>query len=270
MVSYYVPVPGGQLYCERTGAGSPMVFVHAGIADLTMWESQVEEFSKDHTVICFDSRGFGRSRTEAVDFEPVEDLRAVLDFFQLGSAALVGCSRGGQHSLDFTLEAPERVAGLVWICGGVSGAQHEAPAEQTAVFDRIEALWQAKDWDSLVDLETHVWADGPLQPEGRAPVAVREKIRQMIFQLETRNEPEPKPLPLGRPAAARLQVIACPLLVVIGALDTSGTRASADLLTDEVAGAERVDFSDSAHMPSMEHPERFNMALRAFVARHSL
>ncbi|GIH02527.1 hydrolase [Rhizocola hellebori] len=270
MDSGYVPVPGGELYFERVGAGSPIVLVHAGIADLTMWEPQVEEFSKDHTVVRFDSRGFGRSRSEAVEFSPIDDLRAVLDRLQIADAVLVGCSRGGQHSLDFTLASPDRVAALVWVCGGVSGSQHQGPAEQTAIFDRIEALWTAKDWEALVDLETQVWVDGPLQPEGRAPDAVRQKVRQMIYEIETRKEPEPTILPTPNPAAARLAEVACPLLVVIGALDTSGTRASADLLTEGVAGVERIDFPDSAHVPSMEHPQRFNAALREFLDRHGL
>lgn len=266
----FVPVPGGELYYERSGSGPQhMVFVHAGIADLTMWQPQVAEFAKDHTVVCFDSRGFGRSRTEAVEFSPVEDIGAVLDQLEISRTVLIGCSRGGQHSLDFTLAAPDRVGALVWVCGGVSGSRHEPPAEQTAIFDRIEALWEAKDWDALVDLETHVWTDGPLQPEGRAPAAVRDHVRRMIYAIETRKEPEPALTPPTRPAADRLGEIACPLLVVIGAHDTSGTRASADLLTQGVAGAERVDFPDSAHLPSLEHPGRFNAALRDFVARQA-
>jgi 3-oxoadipate enol-lactonase len=270
MDSGLVPVPSGSLYFERTGVGPPIVFVHAGIADLTMWEPQVGEFASDHTVVCFDSRGFGRSRTEAVEFSPVDDLRAVLDHLDIARAVLVGCSRGGQHCLDFALDEPDRVAGLVWVCGGVSGSQHEGPAEQTAIFDRIETLWEAKDWDTLVDLETNVWVDGPLQPEGRAPAAVREKVRQMIYAIETRQEPEPTVRPASRPAADRLDEVTCPLLVVIGALDTSGTRASADLLTNRVAGVKRVDFEDSAHLPSLEHPERFNAALRDFLNRLNL
>ncbi|TCC45620.1 alpha/beta hydrolase [Kribbella capetownensis] len=270
MDSGHVPVPGGALYFERTGHGPPIVFVHAGIADLTMWEQQVAEFATDHTVVCFDSRGFGRSRTDAVEFSPVDDLRAVLDHLQIGRTVVVGCSRGGQHSLDFTVEEPDRVAGLVWVCGGVSGSSHEAPQAQTAVFDRIEALWQAKEWDALVDLKTHLWTDGPLQPEGRAPEAVRDHVRRMIHAIETRSEEEPQVLPLSPPAAGRLQDITCPVLVVIGALDTTGTQASADLLTVGVNGAERVDFPDAAHVPSMEHPERFNTAVRDFLSRHSL
>jgi pimeloyl-ACP methyl ester carboxylesterase len=267
MESGFVPVPGGELYFEQTGEGPPIVFVHAGICDLTMWEPQVAEFARDHTVVCYDSRGFGRSRTEAVEFSPVDDLLAVLDHREIGNCVLVGCSRGGQHCLDLTLDAPDRVAALVWVDGGVSGSKHEPPAEQTAIFDRIDALWEAKEWDPLVDLETHVWVDGPFQPDGRAPADVRDKVRQMIYAIEKRDEPETKLAPVSRPAADRLDELTCPVLVVVGLLDTSGTLASADLLTERVPGVERVDFPDSAHLPSLEHPERFNAALRDFLGR---
>jgi 3-oxoadipate enol-lactonase len=266
----YVPVPGGEIYVERTGDGPPLVFVHAGIADLTMWEPQVEGFARDHTVVRFDSRGFGRSRTTAVRFSPIADLLAVLDHVGAGRAVLVGCSRGGQHCLDLTVEAPDRVAALAWVCGGVSGADHESPPAQRAVFDRVEALWEAREWDALADLEAHVWVDGPLAPEGRAPADVRERVRRMIYAIETRDEPEVELVPPAVPAAGRLGEIACPVLVVIGAHDTSGTRAAADLLMAGVAGAERIDFPDAAHVPNLEHPERFNTALRDFLDRHDL
>ncbi len=270
MESGFVPVAGGELYYERTGTGPPIAFVHAGIANLSMWEPQVSELAGDHTVVCFDSRGFGRSRSEPVEFSPVEDLASVLDHLQIGEAVVVGCSRGGQICLDFTLDDPDRVRALVWVCGGVSGSQHQPPAEQTAVFDRIEELWEAKDWDALVDLETHVWLDGVMEPEGRAPAELRGRVRQWIYEIETRDEAELIVKPPARPAADRLDRVDCPTLVVIGGLDTSGTRASADLLTETVPAAERVDFPDSAHLPNLEHPERFNKALRTFLARHGL
>jgi 3-oxoadipate enol-lactonase len=270
MKSGFVPVPGGELYVERAGSGPSIVFVHAGIADLTMWEPQVDEFAGDRAVLCFDSRGFGRSKTGPVEFSPVDDLRAVIDHAGLDRCVLVGSSRGGQHCLDFVLDAPDRAAALVWVCGGVSGSSHDGPAGETAIFERIEALWEAKQWDELVELETHVWVDGPLQPDGRAPAPVRERVRRMIHAIETREEAEPTVLPPSRPAADRLDEVACPTLVVIGALDTSGTRASADLLANGVEGAERVDFPDSAHVPSLEHPARFNRALREFLTRHGV
>jgi pimeloyl-ACP methyl ester carboxylesterase len=265
-------VSRGELYFERSGLGATsIVFVHAGIADLTMWEPQVEAFAPSYDVVCFDARGFGRSRSEPGAFSPVEDLRAVLDRLGIDSAVLVGCSRGGAHALDFAVDSPDRVRALAWVCGGVSGRPETAPpAEEAAMFERIEKLWEAKEFDALVDLETHVWVDGPLQPEGRAPADVRERIGRLIYDLETRDEIDLRPEPPRLEAATNLDRITCPVLVVVGALDTIGTRAAADLLSQSAPHAERVDFPDSAHLPNLEHPERFNRGLSEFLARHDL
>src|SRR5205823_6173845 len=125
---------------------------------------------------------------------------------------------------------------LVWVSGGVSGLQHEGPPEQNALFDEVERLYEAGEIEALVDLQTHIWADGPLQPVGRAPAAVRDRIRPLIHGLETREEPEPKTQPPKLVAAESLDRVTCPALVVVGALDTTGTRASADYLTENLAG----------------------------------
>ena len=270
MDSGLVSVPGGELYFERTGRGSPIVFVHAGIADLTMWQPQVDEFARDHTVVCFDSRGFGRSRTEAVEFSPVDDLRAVLDHLEIGQAVLVGCSRGGQQSLDFTLEEPDRVAGLVWVCGGVSGSSHEGLRNRPRCSTRSRRSGRRRTGTRLSTWRPGYGPTARCSPKDAHRGPCTRHVRRMIYAIETRTEPEPKVLPTPRPAAGRLREIACPALVVIGALDTTGTRASADLLTDGVAGVERVDFPDAAHVPNLEHPERFNTAVRDFLTRHAL
>lgn len=40
----YLDVNGGKLYYEVTGEGHPLVFIHAGIADCSMWDEQVAFF----------------------------------------------------------------------------------------------------------------------------------------------------------------------------------------------------------------------------------
>ena len=266
-----VSVPGGELWVDQTGSGPAVVLVHAGIADHTMWDAQVEPLAAAHTVVRIDQRGFGRSRWEEQEYRRDDDIRAVLDHLDLDRAVLVGCSLGGAACLDVAVGTPERVDGLVWVCGGVSGLEHENwPDEQTAMFERAEALWEAKAFDELVDLETHIWVDGPLAPAGRAPAPVREHVARMIREIETREQAQPTALPPKLPAAGNLDRLGCPLLVAIGGLDTHGTRASADYLTTQLPDSERVDLPDSAHVPNMEHPERFNEALLGFLARHGL
>ncbi len=37
----YIEVPGGKLYAEADGEGPAVVFIHAGVAHLRMWDEQV-------------------------------------------------------------------------------------------------------------------------------------------------------------------------------------------------------------------------------------
>ena len=38
-----------QIYYERTGKGEPLLLIHAGMQDHTMWSAQVKELSKYYT-----------------------------------------------------------------------------------------------------------------------------------------------------------------------------------------------------------------------------
>jgi pimeloyl-ACP methyl ester carboxylesterase len=72
------------------------------------------------------------------------------------------------------------------------------------------------------------------------------------------------------PAVGRLDEIRCPVLVLVGDLDTAGTRASADLLATALPQAHKVVFNNVAHLPNLEHPDEFNEAVRAFLTENSL
>lgn len=43
------------------GEGEPLVLIHAGIADMRMWDPQVAPFAERPRVVRYDMRGFGQS-----------------------------------------------------------------------------------------------------------------------------------------------------------------------------------------------------------------
>ena len=125
--SAFVEAPGAQLYVESAGdrRRPVLLFIHAGIAHSAMWEPQFAEFARDHFVIRYDTRGFGKTETTNVAFSNRQDAIAVLDHFGVDKAVLIGCSRGGQIALDATIEFSDRVRALVSVCGGISGFAFE-------------------------------------------------------------------------------------------------------------------------------------------------
>ena len=114
-------MPAGRLAYEVEGEGHPLTLIHAGLAHLRMWDEQVPAFAERYRVIRYDTRGFGRTTTDDVEFSNRDDLRALLDHLGVERTHLLGLSRGAQIALDFTLESPERVSSLVWVAGGVGG-----------------------------------------------------------------------------------------------------------------------------------------------------
>src|ERR1700674_1198346 len=121
-----VQLNGARIHYKRSGAGFPVVFLHAGVADSRMWESQAEGLNKHFDVITPDMRGFGDSELPPEAWSPISDVLALMDALGLRQAPhLVGCSIGGSTAIDFTLEHPERVSKLVLVGAGVSGQPND-------------------------------------------------------------------------------------------------------------------------------------------------
>lgn len=258
-------VPGARLYWESTGRGPALVLVHAGIADHGMWDDDVPSFAGGHRVVTYDCRGFGRSRTDAVDYSNRADLAALLDHLGIQRAALLGCSRGGQIALDFTLERPERVSALIAVACGPGGMEHDETTEEKALTESEEPLLAAGDWAGVADLDVRLWVDGVGQPPTRVASAVRDRVRTMSLANYTAGYPEPRPIPLQPPAIDRLAEVRAPTLIIHGDLDVSGVTAGAEALELGIPGARRVLLPRVAHMVNLERPDDFRRIVRDFL-----
>jgi 3-oxoadipate enol-lactonase len=267
-----LPVNGAKLAYELAGQGQAIVLIHAGVADMSMWDEPFRELSKRFRVLRYDTRGFGASKTQAVSFSNRADLLALVDHLKIDKAVIVGNSRGGQIALDFTLENPSRVSGVVFVAGGLSGFDPERAgiknvptAKEKVVFDEIDALYAKKDLEKAAALEADTWASGPEQKPDRAPAAIRERLRRMILHNNRTNTTEPKPMVLSPPAAGRLAELKAPVLVMIGDRDESATRAMCDYLARVAPHARKIQYYNTAHMISLEHPKEFIHEVSAFA-----
>jgi 3-oxoadipate enol-lactonase len=263
--SGFVTVEGGSLFFEAEGEGRPLLLIHAGVANLRMWDPQLPRLAERFRVIRYDTRGFGRSESEHVEFSNRADAAAVLDHVGASSAVIVGASRGGTIAIDLTLERPERVDGLVCVAAGISGYQSSAGAGQEQVWEEAERMWEAREWERLADFETKWWCDGPGQRSDRVDPELRSLVHGWIRDTYRAEKEEGIPRPLDPPAAGRLGEITAPTLVVVGDLDDPGTVDAGAALASGVTGARLETFAGCAHMLSLEQPERFTDLLVDFV-----
>jgi 3-oxoadipate enol-lactonase len=261
----FVNVDGGRLYYEVEGDGHSLLMIHGGLGSLRMWDGQVPAFAKRYRVIRYDTRGFGRTETDDVEFRDFDDARAVLDHLDISSAFVVGTSRGGLIGLDFLLEHPDRVDAFVSVASGVGGFDANLPEEKRPPFDEMNRLWDAKDWEALAELETQVWVDGWGQPETRVGPEIRGTVKGWILENYRAEKAEGRPQPTMPPAVERLDEVRVPVLVLVGLADEAQTVAGGLHLAESVAGAKLVEFPGVAHMIHLEEPERVNELMLEFL-----
>ena len=264
----FIEVPGGRLFVVDDGDGRPIVLIHAGIADHRAWDPMIPGLvAAGYRPIRYDTRAFGRSPTEDVEFSNRSDLVAILDGFRIGRAVLVGNSRGGQIAFDSAIEFPDRVAAVVGVGAGLGGRLGETSPAETALFDEMERLEAANppDADAIAEMDVRVWVDGPGQSPERVPMAIREAVRAMDKPQYAPDLVSGQPIVLDPPAAARLADLRCPVLAVAGALDVSNVVETAYHLQANAPNARAVILPDVAHMIGMEAPDRLNALIVDFL-----
>ena len=269
----HLDVPGGRLYYEAHGRVSDpaVLLLHAGIASLRMWDPQIPALASGHYVIAFDSRGFGQTSTEDVEFSDRADALAVLGHLGVARATLVGCSRGGSIAIDLAVESPERVAGLVTVGAGPSGFPDTDLTElEQARFGEIDAASQAGDWHRLARLEAALWDFGPLRREEDLDpefVSTAYALNRINVLHATEH---PVPIPLEPPASGRVVDIEVPTLITVGEHDLSEVLAASEYLLATVPAANGCVFRNAAHLPNVEHPAEFTRVLLGWLTATSL
>jgi 3-oxoadipate enol-lactonase len=259
-----VQINGARVRYRRSGAGFPVVFLHAGVADSRMWDSQAAGLADHFDVITPDMRGFGESELPPKAWSPTADILALMDALGLRQAPhLIGCSIGGRTAIDFTLENPDRVSKLVLVGAGVSGQTHGD--ENDHLYADIMAAEKAKDLVAMNEAEMNLWLVGP----GRSPAHIDKRLRDLFLDMNGRalqNDFEAAPMKtVEPPALRRLGEIKAPTLVIVGDHDLPDIQKTADLLVSKIGGARKAIIHDAAHLPNLEHPEQFNRLLLDFL-----
>ncbi len=269
--SGFVNVDGGKLYYEMAGAGTPLVLTHAGFVDSGMWDSQWDDFSRVCQVIRYDMIGYGKSSRAQGPVSRREDLYRLLQQLSIRKAVLLGCSMGGEATLDLALEHPEVATGLVLVSAAPSGFQYQG--EPPAELLEMMAAMQQGDLERTSELQMRLWVDGPFRRPDQVGMESRARLRQRAAGMnriylanQTWQVADATPLrPLEPPAAQRLDQVHVPTLIIAGALDNPELLRAADWMQSRIRGAQKVILPDSAHVPNMEKPVEFNRSVLNFL-----
>ncbi|CAN7679912.1 alpha/beta hydrolase [Caballeronia sp. LjRoot34] len=246
----------------------PLVLLHGLRAYAYWFEEFAEVAAARFQVISLDQRGRGAS-----DWAPdgqyntdayVADLAALADHLKLDRFVLLGHSMGGTNALNYAASHPDRVAALVIVdsapeldMAGLTRIRSELARTPNAFGSRAEALTFLR--------EMHPRA-------GERSIATRMEWmlrRRETGELDWRIDPaifDPRltPDPPQRSWDA-LAKVACPTLMVRGAISDLVTAQIADRMIDTLRSGERVDIEQAAHMVVEDNPVAFTSAVLGFL-----
>ncbi|MCY3864760.1 MAG: alpha/beta hydrolase [Chloroflexi bacterium] len=267
--SGFVQINGARLYYELAGSGTPLVMIHAGIADCRMWDQEFEAFSRSYLALRYDMRGYGKSLPVKGEFNIQDDLEALLANLDIPSPIiLMGCSMGGGLSIDFALSHPDRVANLILVGSDPAGLELEAPWPDELIA-QSEAAFKAGDVDRVVELDMRIWFDGIGRSAQDVDARARRKagaMAKLVTEHELKGIGDHVRKTGARTAAERLRELTMPALIVIGENDLTYLKLAADYLVDNLPAASMLLMRDAGHLPNLEHPELFHKAVLDFLA----
>lgn len=259
MVRHIIPVLDCDLTVyHRPGSSSKehIIFYHGACGRSQMWAHQYDAF-EGFDLYFVNVRGQGESpmKVGLPDLEgAVQDVDAILSYFQLEEVILVGHSWGGNPLQEYTYRHPERVLALVMVD---SWGQHRYLSDKERNRIKYSSLmYKTIPWKVIADKNSKMCTDNPITRE-LVKTAIIETGRDVFLNLGITGFLAVHEIEgyHGNP----------PMLLVRGENDfPKHLKMIYDGIMALNPNARQVTISDSKHQPMNDHPEEFNRIIGEF------
>jgi pimeloyl-ACP methyl ester carboxylesterase len=140
--SGYVKAGGVNYYYEIRGQGEPLLLLHGGLGNISMFAPGIPEFAKTRTVIAVDAYGHGRTALTDRPMNYVDvgnDMATIIRELGYRQVDVLGYSMGGGIAFRLAAQHPALVRRLVLVSAGFAqdGFYPEMLPQQAAVSGKI-------------------------------------------------------------------------------------------------------------------------------------
>jgi pimeloyl-ACP methyl ester carboxylesterase len=250
-----------KLYYDVSGDGFPLVLVSGGSGmDLRQWDFIAPALAESYRVIRYDPRGIGKSDNPTARYSDTADLNSLLDHLELDRVGLIGLSSAGGFVLEFAIQYPQRITGLVVAAPFVPGFEFsDAMMVRLELFNQAAAQGREPFLDQMFT-DAH-FIPAPLDRSVR--VAAREN---MGYNFDKGAGFDPGlPISLSPPLLEQLAEINAPVLLLAGELDHPEVLRRNDYLLENIPSAEEKIIPHAGHNGPLENPHAFLDAMNSFL-----
>jgi pimeloyl-ACP methyl ester carboxylesterase len=244
------------------GGGPPLVLLHGVGLDRHMWQAQVYFFARSHSVVSYDLLGHGESArilkdAALADFVlQLERLRAALG---LNRTAIVGFSFGGLVAQAYALRHGSQVEKLVLM----STVYDRSETERAGIEDRLRKA-RREGPQAIYPAALERWFS-PAFLAGQ-PDQAHELHRRMLDNDVNSFLKAYEIFAFGdRELAGKIDMIACPTLIMTGERDEGSTPAMAWRMGKSIPNSRVSIIPDGRHMMPMEMAQEVNREIARFL-----
>ncbi len=276
---HWAQVDGARIHYLMSGTrGSPLVLLHGGATDSATlsWGSSIQIYGQTHRVAAPDLPGFGLSEKPRINYTLEYFTRFLRRFTQtLGfdRCSLIGLSLGGQISLSFALQFPERVNRLVLVsCAGLGTGIHWKLAAQLLVkvprlHTSLRRLVLANRKRLKLSLRSIVYEPSVIGDDVLDQIVASVTTPGVGRAWRSYLKNELSWLGFRHNFLRRLSEITAPTLIVHGDSDKLIAVRLAEKAHHLISHSELCVFPRCGHWPPREKPADFNRAVLKFLER---
>ncbi len=269
-----VKVNGVKLHYHEKGKGTPVIFVHGGLEDYRIWESQIKPFSENYRVIAYSRRyNFPNDnspiRSDHSAIVEAEDLAAMIKKLKLKPAHIVGHSYGAFTALFLAVKHPEMVRTLVLSEPPVYGLAKEKSEGKVLYDEFMNNVWnpagnafKKNENEQALRLTVRYFAGADVFYQ--APETLREywKANSKEWQALTTSTDAFPELP-----REDIKKIKAPVLMLSGENTLNILKFVDNKLQPLFVKGERVIFKKASHDMWSEQPGMVRQTVLTFLAK---
>lgn len=257
---------GIEMYYEQQGEGPDLLLIMGLGAHLGGWMLNAPALAKQFRVTTFDNRGCGRSSAPDEPYSiglMADDTAALMDALGIERAHIVGASMGGMIGQELAINHPGRVNTLVLAC---SRARSSETRKLVAIAQR--ALWEAGVPPAAIQAIQQPWGStSAILQDERLPLERLQLAAKDPYPIQLHAYLRQLDAAVAHDTLDRLERIAAPTLVLVGAEDILTPPYESSELARRIPGAEMQVLPRGGHGFNAEFPAEFNRAVAAFLLR---
>lgn len=261
-------INGVDLNYAVTGQGHAVIFIHGLHNSYQNWVNQISVLSPQYQTVALDCRGHGRSaapsREEEYSIEIfAKDVYGLLKMLNIEKCCPVGHSLGGFIALQFALDHPEMLAGLVLV-DTASGPIKRTPG----VNDLRQTLGELARSQGMEAVFEYNIAHNPVMAQRfQANPERREAMRRRMMMMSVDGYIyASQAIGKWQHVTSRLAEIKVPTLIYRGEDDLRFAEA-VQTLKKGISDSELVTVEGAEHSPHREKADVFNETLVQFLSR---